>query len=271
MLETAFARWSLEIASVNRKGLDITVNLPPFLLFLDPKIRSWVAACVERGAVTVRVGCELKETGHVEALLKNEKQRWEKIGKAVGFPHADITLPFLLEQAEWRQMPATQEKTACREAKNVWDKGAKSFLLMKEAEGAALAHDIAACVKRVHRGVKEIERHLPELEKAYLARLKVRLALFELDPEKLKAEAALQASRDDVHEELVRLHSHLKQMTQALSAKTCAVGRTLEFLAHEMGREVSTLSAKVGTPLIHNVLRLKAEVEKIREQVQNVE
>ena len=72
-------------------------------------------------------------------------------------------------------------------------------------------------------------------------------------------------------EEIVRLKSHLEQMVKYLAAREISIGRTLDFLAQEMGREVSTLSAKIAMPFIHQVLRLKSEIEKIREQVQNVE
>ena len=191
MRETPFARWLFEISSVNRKGLDITVNLPPFLIFLDPVIRQWVAKSVERGTVTVRIGCELKGVKHVEAHLKAEKKRWEKIGKSVNASPADITLPFLLMQTSAQQVPLDQEKVVYKEAKELWDKSAAAWLLMKEEEGRTLAKEVKVRVKLVQKEVKEIEQFLPQLMEHYLDKIMDRLKQFKLDPEKLKAEAIL--------------------------------------------------------------------------------
>src|SRR5690348_13710216 len=97
-LQTKRARWTLEISSVNRKGLDIHLHLPHSLLFLDPIIRKWVGQITERGNLTIRVACELKEVSNLIVQLKKEKARWQQVAEALNVSQNEITLPFLLTQ-----------------------------------------------------------------------------------------------------------------------------------------------------------------------------
>jgi uncharacterized protein (TIGR00255 family) len=271
LLETSFGRWTMEISSVNRKGLELYLHLPPQLLFLDPIIRKWVGKVAQRGSVQIRLACEMKEVEHLVALLKNEKSRWEKVAEALEIPSSEMTLSFLLEHATLAQ--ASLDPTqAEKEAFLVWEKSSKAWTAMKLQEGRTLAQDIQMRVKTLQEEIKVIEKDLPKLAEAHLAKMLERLKQFELDPEALKKEAILQASRDDVTEEVIRLKSHLDQMTEYLSSEEESVGRTLDFLAQEMGREVGTLMAKAGSSEIaKRAVHMKSEVEKIREQVQNIE
>lgn len=271
VLETPLARWTIEISSLNRKGLDLNIQLPPTLLFLDPALRKWAVQIVQRGSVTIRVGCEMREVSHLAAQLKNEKERWEKIAQALKIPTSQVTLSFLLEQTKEQQ--ATLDQTHFeKEALEVWQKSSKAWITMKKQEGKVLAQDIQIRVKTLQKEIKALEKELPLLVDLHLARIALRLQQFKLDPEEFKKEAVLQASRDDVTEEVVRLKSHLEQMTQYLGSEEISVGRTLDFLAQEMNREVGTLMAKAGTSEIaKRAVQMKSEVEKIREQVQNIE
>jgi uncharacterized protein (TIGR00255 family) len=274
---TAYGRssgpFSVEIASVNRKGLDISVSLPPALLFLEPTLRKWVADIAARGQVSVRIGFDMKAPEQLLLLLQEEKKRWTQIAKSLGFSSEEVSFDFLVEQAATKSVPL-DEKRALAQLKSVWDKAASAWTKMKEKEGAALVRDILKRVALLQSEMKQIAKLAPAVKTKCYERLKARMKELNLavDEEKIIKEAAFSADRADVTEELTRLSSHIDQMKEYLISKESSVGRTLDFLAQEMGREVSTLTAKAGdADIAKRAVKMKAEVEKIREQVQNIE
>jgi uncharacterized protein (TIGR00255 family) len=272
-LQTKRAGWTVEVSSVNRKGLDIHLHLPHHLLFLDPTLREWVAQTAQRGNVTVRLLCELKEVSHLAEQLKNEKKRWEKIAAELQLSLKDITLPFLLSQIVPQDVIG-DEASFKQELAEVWKKASKAWNSMKIQEGKRLVQDIQCRLKVIQKEMKEIEKEIPSVEKYHLEKLLARMGELKLkaDQDLLKQEAALQACRDDVTEEIIRLKSHLEQIVLYLRSSEASVGRTLDFLAQEMGREIGTLMAKAGSSKIaEHAVRIKSEIEKIREQVQNIE
>ncbi len=273
VLQTKKARWTLEIASVNRKGLDIHLHLPHVLLFLDPVIRKWVSKITERGNLTIRVSCEIKGVAGLIDQLKSEKKRWEEVAKSLKISAEQITLAFLMAQISPQEAELDPEISE-KEIQNVWNKASKAWLIMKEQEGRALTQDIFSRLKIIDQELKKIEKELPQLAKEHLTKLTKRMEElnFTIDIEQLKKEAALQADRDDVTEEMIRMKSHMQQMNEYLKSAEKSVGRTLDFLAQEMGREVGTLMAKAGSSKIaQRAVKIKSEIEKIREQVQNIE
>ena len=273
VLQTRRARWTLEVSSVNRKGLDIHLHLPHSLLFLDPTIRKWVGKVAERGNVTLRVACEFKEVSHLIEQLKSEKLKWEKISDELQFSRQQITLPFLLSQSVPQEI-ALDKASFEHDLHQVWKKASNAWITMKQQEGKLLAQDIQSRLRIIQKEMKFIEKEIPRLAKEHLAKLSERMEELKLtiDPEQLEKEAVLQANRDDVTEEMIRLQSHIEQMRKYLKSSDTNVGRTLDFLAQEMGREVGTLMAKAGSSEIaRRAVHMKSEVEKIREQVQNIE
>ncbi len=273
VVQTKRARWTFEISSVNRKGLDIHLHLPHSLTFLDPVIRKWVGHITERGNLTIRVACQMKEVSSLVQQLKNEKKRWEDIAAALNLSQDQISLPFLLTQIS-PQEAAVDQAAFEKEAAQAWKKASKAWISMKEQEGKALTSDIRARLTIIEQEMTEIEKELPKVIKEHLAKLSARMEELKLtiDPQQLKNEAVLLASRDDVTEEMIRLKSHMEQMALYLKSKERSVGRTLDFLAQEMGREIGTLMAKAGSSdIAKRAVRIKSEVEKIREQVQNIE
>jgi len=150
------------------------------------------------------------------------------------------------------------------------------MLKMREREGAWLARDLTARAARLRAGVKRVQRLAPRSAEQYRAQLLARikaagLAAPPLEDERLMKEIFLFADRSDISEELTRLESHFQQFNDCVKSKE-PVGRTLDFLAQEMNREVNTLGSKANDSAIsREVVLLKAELEKFREQVQNVE
>jgi uncharacterized protein (TIGR00255 family) len=272
-LQTKRARWTLEIASVNRKGLDIHLHLPHSLLFLDPVIRKWVSKITERGNLTIRVSCEIREVSSMIQQLSYEKKRWEEIAKSLKISPEQITLSFLLDQIS-PQEAALNPELFEKEIEVVWHQASKAWLTMKEQEGRALVKDIHSRLKIIGQELKKIEKELPQLAKEHLKQFSKRMDDLKLtiNEEQLAKEALLQAGRDDVTEEMIRMKSHMDQMNQYLKSAEKSVGRTLDFLAQEMGREIGTLMAKAGSSKIaQKAVKIKTEIEKIREQVQNIE
>ncbi len=272
-LQTERRQWTVEISSVNRKGLDLHLQLPPSLLFFDPILRKWIGQETERGNITVRVTCELKEASHLIEQLKTQKKKWEKVALEVGSPQAEITLSFLLAQTP-PQEAVVDKASLERELGQVWKKGSEAWMVMKHQEGRLLVQEIQKRIKIIQKEMKEIEKELPALTKEHLVKLSERMKELELTlaPGELLKEAALQADKCDITEEIVRLQSHIQQMALYLKSPEKSVGRTLDFLAQEMGREIGTLMAKASSSKIaQKAVQIKSEIEKIREQVQNIE
>jgi len=266
-------RWTVDIHSVNRKGLDLNIALPSMLMFLDGDLRKWVSESAERGQVSIRISFEFLEQQESIRLLKEHKQKWEKVAKALGFPASSIDLRFLIDRLDPQQIPL-EEKTIKADLQKAWDIASKNWIVMKEKEGKALVQDIEKRMQRIEKELEKILKWQPMLLDRYRRKLQERMkeVKVEIEEERLLREAALLADKADISEEITRLHSHLEQMDEYLGSKEKSVGRTLDFLAQEMGREIGTLMAKAGDNDISKVaIVIKSEVEKIREQVQNIE
>lgn len=206
-------------------------------------------------------------------FCKKRKKKWVQVAKLLGFSPEAISFDFLVAQASAKS-GALDEKKVLSQLKEVWNKAARAWIQMKEKEGAALARDILKRVEFLLGQVKQIEKLAPAVKTKFYERLKNSFKELSLpiDEEKIVKEAAFLAQKADVTEELTRLLSHIEQMKEYLKSKENSVGRTLDFLAQEMGREVTTLMAKAGDAEVSKkAVQMKAEVEKIREQVQNIE
>ena len=271
-------RWTVDIHSVNRKGLDINVGLAPTLMFLDGDVRKWISSVAERGQVTVRIAFEcLVEMEESLQTLKQQQKKWEKIAKALGYPASSIDLKFLVDRLnppEASLEVSLDEKALRADLQKAWEAAEKQWTLMKEKEGKALVEDIKKRTDHIQKELQKILKLQPTLLERYRKKLQDRMKeiKIDVDEERLLREAALLADKAEISEEATRLQSHLVQMHEYLHSKEKSVGRTLDFLAQEMGREVGTLMAKAGdTDISKAAIVIKSEVEKIREQVQNIE
>ena len=264
-------RWTVDIHSVNRKGLDLNIALPQTMLFLDGDVRKWISEAAERGQVSVRISFEFLELEEAIDSLQEQQKKWQKIAKALGYPASSIDLRFLVDRLNPSQVPV-EEKALKADLQKAWEIAVKNWIVMKEKEGKALVHDIEKRTKHIEEELKKILKWQPLLQERYRKKLQERMKDIQVEEDRLLREAALLADKADITEEITRLHSHLEQMDEYLRSKEKSVGRTLDFLAQEMGREIGTLMAKAGDTDISKVaITIKSEVEKIREQVQNIE
>jgi uncharacterized protein (TIGR00255 family) len=249
---------------------------------LETQLRDDINRRVARGRLTVRVSVHAAagaggKTLINAALAKTYARELRALAKSLHLAD-DVTLD-LLGRAPGVLQPAEE----IHPAEELWPAISKALrtaldvmLKMREREGAWLARDLAARAARLRAGVKRVQRLAPRSAEQYRAQLLARikaagLAAPPLEDERLMKEIFLFADRSDISEELTRLESHFQQFDDCVKSRE-PVGRTLDFLAQEMNREVNTLGSKANDSAIsREVVLLKAELEKFREQVQNVE
>lgn len=268
-------KWTVEIHSVNRKTLDLNLYLPRDLLFIDVEIRKLIQESLQRGQVNVRVNLERERQGGAALpLMKKIKSGWEKTAKELGYPKETITLSFLLGQME--QMSTGELETKIQnELKKTVKNALAGLIKMKEVEGKALAADLLKRIKLLKDNVQSMEKLGSKAPEIYREKLLQRLEVLLKEPledERILREVALFAEKADITEEITRLKSHLSQFADLLKSKGESIGRTLDFLIQEILREINTVSSKsADLALTQLAVSSKAELEKIREQVQNIE
>jgi uncharacterized protein (TIGR00255 family) len=277
-------RFVIEIHSVNRKMLDMSLYLPKDLLRFDMEIRKWLSQYLERGQVTLRLtlqseGSSNKLFSNYSTQLKVLKEGWDKLASELGYdPEKTVDLPFLVSQLQ--MLPSFEakedEETLKASLKAAVEEALQELMAMKETEGKTLALDIQKRLKIIEENIAavELKKELPLIHyrKKLTDRLKEVGHLHAEAEERIVREVALLAEKMDVTEELVRLRTHIEQFRQHLSLHEKAVGRTLDFLTQEMHREINTLGSKSADSEISlYVVKIKSELDKIREQVQNIE
>lgn len=264
----------VEIQAVNRKHLDISVSLPNAFSRFECEVRRWVAARVQRGSISVRVIYQPLAERLVPKpdLLRSLKREWERLAEDLGSPKGEITLEFLL-----RHLPqaAIAEEGSEELLQKVVEEALNDFVRMRRTEGAALAKELLERAANIAKFVEAIAAEAPQIVPRLRQKLQDRLKeLFTPGvewEERLLKEVAIYAEKADISEEIVRLRSHLEQFERTIRS-TEGAGKKLEFLIQEMAREANTTAAKAGeAALVHLAVELKSELEKLREQIQNVE
>ena len=274
---------TVELGAVNRRQSEISVNLPRELELLEAQVRDAINAQVARGRVTARISVHASE-GKNSAQLHINKPLAEAYATELGklAKHLKLSGGVSLDQI-LRAPGVFQSDEELVEAETIWpavEKALKpalaSLVKMREREGAHLAEDLTARIGIMHESVEKIQKQAPQTAENYRRQLLDRIKNAGIenvapDDERLMREIVLFADRSDISEELTRLQSHFKQFEDCRKSKE-PVGRTLDFLAQEMNREINTIGSKANDAAISSeVVTLKAELEKFREQAQNVE
>ena len=272
---------TVEVSSVNRKQTEIAVNLPRDLEVLEAQIRDEINRRVSRGRLTVRV-CVQAAAGLAGGmrlnlpLAKVYARELRALAKSLHLPD-DITLDMLA-----RAPGVLQPDEQIREAEALWPGTSKALkaaldmmLKMREREGAWLGKDLKTRVTLMKAGVARVQRLAPQVAERYRNQLLARIKSAGLESpaleDRLLKEVFYFAARSDISEELTRLQSHFRQFDDCVKSRE-PVGRTLDFLSQEINREINTIGSKANDSLIsREIVVLKAELEKFREQVQNVE
>lgn len=274
----------VELSGVNRRGLEIALQLPREWTALDARARETLQSLVARGRIQANVTCQADANGISSAPVVDlaaartfrdaalNLQR--ELGLVGDLPLTSVlAAPGVMRAAESISVPDSEVAATAFQA--ALDEALQAFVAMRADEGRRLAEEFHGRISALAKWAAEIETLHPAVAEKYREALLERLqrAKIEvtLDDDRVAREVALFADRSDISEELARLRGHLEQF-EKLTGEDGAVGRTLDFLAQEMARECNTLGVKCNDLAISRlVVACKAEVEKIREQVQNVE
>lgn len=274
---------SVEMRSVNKRFLDLSVRLPQHLSAYEQKVQVLLKEAFARGRITVQIQIE-RETDHpLPIQVDHEAARayaalLDELRRAAGLEEAGVRLADLLQFSDVFTTPEESEanhEEAWQAVRAAVRQAAAELQAMRRREGEALQADLEARLDGIEANLSKVESRAPERVREARSRLKERLGeLLEddaVDPERLEQEIALLADKMDVTEECVRLHSHLDLFREALDSDE-PVGRKLNFIVQEIHREVNTIGAKASDASISRLtVQMKEEVEKIREQIQNVE
>ena len=281
-VETVGGReFTVELRSVNNRYLDCTVKLPRVLSFAEDAVKQAVKNAISRGKVDVFVSMRAEGVSDtrvtlnaplVEGYLAAMKEMAQRYGVA-----DDISVSTLarMQDVFTVEREEVDEEQLLKDLMTVVDKAIAGYDAMRSAEGQALERDLRSRGETILELVAQVEAGSGETVSAYRARLESKLrevlANTSIDESRILTEAAIFADKVAVDEETVRLRSHLNQMNQML-ASGGAIGRKLDFLLQEMNRESNTIGSKCSdVRLARIVVDIKAELEKIREQTQNIE
>lgn len=273
-------RLAIEIRTVNHRYYNPQLKLPAELSGLESQVRERLRQLLTRGHVAVAarwvearpgdggLAVDLARARQVVAAAKELKKRLKLKG--------EVDLAFVARQPDVFALQGDGAAAApWSDVEPILERAARELLTMRAREGTALALELGARLAALEAGVAAIEQRAPERLQAELARLTKAVtelaAGVAVDPARLAVEIALMADRVDVTEELVRLRTHLAAAREALASEG-AVGKQLGFLAQELGREVNTVGSKANDAAItHTVIVMKGELEKFREQLENLE
>jgi uncharacterized protein (TIGR00255 family) len=275
------AKLSVELNSLNRKQSDIVVNLPRDLAELEPRIRQTINEKISRGRMNVLVTLQESTNGARKlaldtGLARSYHEAMLTLQKELSAP-GEITIGTILQAPGVMRSP--EHSIDAAEAWPVLQQALAAALAelikMREREGKHLAKDLIHRLKILRKELKEVRALYPDVVKKYRSALLERIEKaglnLPIDDERLLKEVSFFADRSDISEELTRLESHLAQFAHHLR-KNEPVGRTLEFITQEIFRELNTLGAKSNDAAIsQHVVACKSELEKIREQIQNLE
>lgn len=273
--------WTAEIRCVNNRFLDIKIKLPKGYTFLEEPIRKRIAENHQRGRVDVVINVQgdfsdLQRISFNSTLASAYQDALAELAKSLQLP-VDTALSQLAaypdvlvreqQDEDFEKVWQTVDVALCQALENCDN--------MRRVEGGSLYADLQERLSLFITNLEKIENLIPELidkrQKTLQERLARLLGGVELDPVRLSQEVAVMADKTDVTEEIVRLKSHIVQFRKTLNEEN-AIGRKLDFLIQEFLREVNTLASKINdAETAHLSVDLKSELEKIREQVQNIE
>ena len=280
-VENELREITVELRSVNHRYLDLNIKVPRIYGYLEDVVSKQAQAAIARGKVDIFVSVRAKEGADIKvtpnmAVIQGYMDALKKVSETYSIP-ADVTalsllrLPDAMEQNK-EEADADQLKA---EVSAVLEQALEEYNAMREKEGARLVEDVVYRAGLIAKSVDFVETRSPDCVEEYRTRIAARMTEIldgsELAQQRILQEAALYADKVNVTEEIVRLRSHLSQLETMLKSPV-AIGRKLDFLVQEMNRETNTIGSKANDfQIAKTVVDMKAEIEKIREQIQNLE
>lgn len=272
---------TVEIKSVNHRYFEFSSKLPRSYGFLDEKLKSFYMNCLVRGKMECYVSIETVEEPDViiavnKPLVESYLAAYKEIADDYNLEN-DIKVSDIVKVSDILSIrkQAADEDRIWAAVKAVAEQALDRFVEMRKVEGERLKADVSSRLDTIIDCVAFVEERSPETVKEYneklLARLREMLEDTHIDEQRILTEAAIFADKVAVAEETVRLRSHIDQMHSFLEADE-ATGKKMDFLVQEMNREANTIGSKANDVAIaRKVVDIKAEIEKIREQIQNIE
>jgi len=274
---------TVEMKAVNHRYCQVSLRLPPKLSTFEPQATSLIRQCADRGHISASVDYAATGSGRAATLAvdvdlaRAYAQRAREVLRSVGvedsIPAASVlTFPGVISTAEPERDAEALWKLLEKGLQGAWDE----VVAMREREGDQLRREMTDRLASIGEIAVELRATVPDLVEHYRERLTKRIKDLtrdghDVDESRVVLEAGLLADRSDVTEELTRLDSHMEQLRDCLNSPD-AVGRQMDFLLQEMNREANTISSKVpNANAVALCVRMKTEIERLREQAQNVE
>jgi len=279
MCEIDGRQLSIELKSVNHRFLDLAFRMPRNLMFLEEDARKIIGAKLARGHVDVfmtyrNLRSDAKKVTVDRALFDAYAAALDSVADS-GL-RDDRSLMSVARMPDVMVITEAEEDQDALRAllRETLEQALEQLVAMRRREGESMAADLARKVDAIESMTKQIETRYPETVAEYTARLRASIEELigqNVDETRLLTEVAVMADRSAIAEETVRLHSHVQQLRETF-AKDEPIGRRLDFLVQELNREVNTISSKSqDIPITRLAVDCKAEIEKLREQLQNVE
>lgn len=271
-----------EIRSVNNRYIEINARIPKSLMSLETALKKQIKARCARGSFDLNVSLEKINGGSEDQVLqpnldlvRQYHRSFEKIKNHLGV-EGDVDLNLILSMKDViKTQPLTLDPSREELVHSTVDKALSLLIDMREEEGENLRADLLLQLNAIEEHGEIIQARQADAVNAYKERLAERVKILsdgvEADPQRLAQEVAVMADRCDVTEEIIRLESHVKQFRNFLKTKQ-PIGRKLEFLVQEINRETNTVGSKtIDSGVSQTVIEIKSHLEKIREQLQNIE
>ncbi len=278
--ETEAFSVDVEIRSVNNRFCEVSVSLPRDLNHLEQGLRKEAKKKLLRGKISVRVTTEKKSGGRIalkvdEEATKGYAEVLRKLHEVSGFDHG----PSIGHLLSFNDIFVSEDKEdpehLAAAVKDAMSKAIANISSMRREEGIALEKDLEERLAGIAKEMEFVKSRAPERVSELAQKLKDRLSEMieegKLDEDRIGVEIAILADKLDVNEEVVRLDSHMDMFSKAIGGKETEIGRKMNFVVQEMNREINTIGSKANdADIAHSAVKMKEELEKIREQVANV-
>lgn len=280
-IQSGEKKFTVEMKGVNHRYLDVNIRMPKKLYFFETAIRSYLKKYIQRGKVDIFVTYEDLSEGQMslkynEALASEYLDYFRQMEEKFGLEN-DVRISALSRYPEVFTMEEqdVDEEEMWNGLREALDGACVQFVSARETEGEKLREDLIGKLDDMKAVVEKIEERSPQILSEYRGKLEEKvkelLADTQIDESRIAAEVVLFADKICTDEEIVRLKSHIDHMKSTLQAGE-GIGRKLDFIAQEMNREANTILSKANDLTVSNYgIDLKTEIEKVREQIQNIE
>ncbi len=274
--------FNVEVKSVNHRYFDLAIKLPRKLSFMEDRIRQLIKPCVGRGRLDVFVNQQTTESSNRKVVVDSElcksyRDSFQKVSQELNISN-DLSISLLAQLPEviCIEQQDVDEDLLWHEVEQGMRTAVAQLLAMRTAEGEALQKDLEDRTIRLRKMMAEVRGLSSDVSIAYQERLLKRIHELlgqdaQIDESRMMMEVAILAEKSSIDEEIVRFNSHMDQFANTMNQNE-PVGRKLDFIVQELNREINTIGSKAGDQKVGSlVVEVKSELEKIREQVQNIE